>query len=34
MAILLELLGAIIVVALVIRGIIGFVQDFRTRRRY
>lgn len=33
MAILLELLGALILVALVIRGVIGFVHDYRSRRR-
>lgn len=33
MAILLQTLGALILVALVIRGIIGFVQDYRRRQR-
>lgn len=34
MAIFLQLVGAIIVAALMIRGAIAFVQDFRNRRRY
>lgn len=33
MAILLQLLGALILAALVIRGILGFASDYRNRRR-